>query len=65
MCVNTGMRWDKAKLKAKTLELGIDIRKQLKLKIADMGEEGSVLKEVYINPTDLEHKLEKTHGRIR
>ena len=54
MCVNTGMRWDKAKLKAKTLELGIDIRKQLKLKIADMGEEGSAFfKEVYINPSRL------------
>ena len=54
MCVNTGMRWDKAKLKAKTHELGIDIRKQLKLKIADMGEEGSAFfKEVYINPSRL------------
>ena len=54
LCINTGMRWDKDKLKAKTVDLGIDIRKQLKLKIADMGPEGSeFFKEVYINPSRL------------
>lgn len=54
LCINTGMRWDKDKLKAKTLELGIDIRKKLKLKIADFGPEGSeFFKEVYINPSRL------------
>ena len=54
LCVLTGMRWDKSKLKEKTVELGIDLRKQLKLKIADMGEEGSAFfKEVYINPSRL------------
>ena len=54
LCVLTGMRWDKSKLKDKTVELGIDLRKQLKLKIADMGEEGSAFfKEVYINPSRL------------
>lgn len=54
LCINTGMRWDKDKLKAKTVELGYDIRRELKLKIADMGEEGSAFfKEVYINPSRL------------
>ncbi len=54
LCINTGMRWDKDKLKAKTVELGYDIRRELQLKIADMGEEGSAFfKEVYINPSRL------------
>ena len=54
LCVNTGARWDKAKLKEKTVELGYDLRKKLKLKIADMGVEGSAFfKEVYINPSRL------------
>ena len=54
LCINTGMRWDMAKLKDKTVELGYDLRKQLNLKIADMGEEGSAFfKEVYINPSRL------------
>ena len=54
LCINTGMRWDKAKLKDKTVELGYDLRKKLNLKIADMGEEGSAFfKEVYINPSRL------------
>ena len=54
LCINTGVRWDKAKLKDKTVELGYDLRKKLNLKIADMGEEGSAFfKEVYINPSRL------------
>ena len=54
LCINTGMRWDMAKLKDKTVELGYDLRKQLNLKIADMGAEGSAFfKEVYINPSRL------------
>ena len=54
LCINTGMRWDMAKLKDKTVELGYDLRKQLNLKIADMGVEGSAFfKEVYINPSRL------------
>lgn len=54
LCINTGMRWDIAKLKDKTTELGYDLRKQLNLKIADMGVEGSAFfKEVYINPSRL------------
>lgn len=54
LCINTGMRWDYSKLKDKTVELGYDLRKQLNLKIADMGVEGSAFfKEVYINPSRL------------
>lgn len=54
LCINTGVRWDYSKLKDKTVELGYDLRKQLNLKIADMGVEGSAFfKEVYINPSRL------------
>ena len=51
MCVRTGMRWDKEKLLAETLEMGDELRSKLKLNIADMGPEGSrFFKEVYVNP---------------
>ena len=63
LCINTGMRWDMAKLKDKTVELGYDLRKQLNLKIADMGVEGSAsLKKYILTQVDLEHKYVKTHG---
>jgi len=62
LCVNTGARWDKAKLKEKTVELGYDLRKKLKLKIADMGVEGSAFfKEVYINPSRLGAQVREEH----
>ena len=54
LCARTGISWDKKLLKQATLDLGTDIRKQLKLEIADLGVEGSAFfKEVYINPSRL------------
>ena len=54
LCKRTGTRWDKKLLKQATLDLGVDIRKELKLEIADIGAEGSAFfKEVYINPSRL------------
>ena len=52
MCPRTGMRWGLEPLKAKTVELGVDIRRELKLEIADIGAEGSeFFKRVYTNPS--------------
>jgi hypothetical protein len=69
LCPRTGQRWDYNLLRQASLDLGVDIRKKLKLEIADMGEEGSkFFKTVYINPSRLgaqiredqvEDKLEK------
>ena len=54
LCSRTGMRWDYNKLKDATIDLGIDLRRELDLEIADMGREGSrFFKEVYINPSRL------------
>jgi hypothetical protein len=54
MCKRTGMRWDKKVLKEAILDLGVDLRRDLKLEIADIGVEGSeFFKEVYINPSRL------------
>lgn len=52
LCVRTGMRWDYDKLKKETDELGIILRRELDLEIADLGKEGSrFFKKVYINPS--------------
>jgi len=54
MCKRTGMRWDKKVLKEAILDLGVDLRRDLKLEIADLCVEGSeFFKEVYINPSRL------------
>lgn len=54
LCVNTGMHWDAKVLREATIDLGYDLRKDLKLEIADMGVEGSrFFKEVYTNPSRL------------
>lgn len=54
LCPRTGMRWDLAKLQEETLELGIKIRRELDLEIADIGRDGSrFFKSVYVNPSRL------------
>ena len=54
MCVNTGMTWDWNKLKAKTVELGKDIRGVLDLEISDLDKTASrFFKTVYKNPSRL------------
>jgi len=54
LCPRTGYSWDKDKLKAKTVELGNDIRSQLGLEISDIGVDGSRFwKTVYRNPARL------------
>lgn len=54
MCVNTGMMWDYDKLKAKTVELGEEIKGVLDLEISDLGKSGSkFFKRVYKNPARL------------
>lgn len=51
LCPRTGYSWDKDKLKAKTVELGNELRSTLDLEIADVGVEGSRFwKTVYRNP---------------
>lgn len=51
LCPRTGYSWDKDKLKAKTVELGNELRSTLDLEIADVGPEGSRFwKTVYRNP---------------
>ena len=54
LCPRTGYSWDKDKLKAKTIELGKELRSTLDLEIADVGAEGSRFwKTVYRNPSRL------------
>lgn len=68
MCVNTGMTWDWNKLKAKTVELGVDIRGVLDLEISDLDKTASrFFKTVYKNPSRLgamvkEENVEDTIG---
>jgi len=51
MCVNTGVSWDWNKLKAKTIELGDELRSVLDFEITDMDHIGSrFFKTVYKNP---------------
>ena len=51
LCVNTGVSWDWNKLKAKTVELGDDLRGKLDLEISDLDWTGSrFFKRVYKNP---------------
>tara|TARA_B100001094_G_scaffold326974_1_gene384166 strand:+ start:5116 stop:6093 length:978 start_codon:yes stop_codon:yes gene_type:complete len=51
LCVNTGVSWDWDKLKAKTVELGEDLRGKLDLEISDLDWTGSrFFKKVYKNP---------------
>ena len=52
LCPRTGMAWNYKILSDATYELGIKIRKELQLDIADLGKEGSAFfKAVYINPS--------------
>lgn len=54
LCKRTGATWNKAQLKQATTDLGVKLRKELDLEIADIGSEGSrFFKEVYINPSRL------------
>jgi len=54
LCARTGMKWDMDKLKAETVRLGIELQRELKLEIADLGSHGSkFFKSVYINPCRL------------
>ena len=54
LCKRTGATWNKAHLKQATVDLGVKLRKELDLEIADIGSEGSrFFKEVYINPSRL------------
>ncbi len=68
MCINTGMTWDYNKLKAKTVELGKEIRGELDLEISDMDKVASrFFKKVYHNPSRLgamvkEDQVEDTIG---
>ena len=52
MCPRTGYSWDPVRLKAKTVELGNELRSALDLELADIGLEGSrFFKTVYRNPS--------------
>jgi hypothetical protein len=54
LCRRTGTRWNLPAVKAASDDLGITIRRDLNLNIADLGVEGSrFFKEVYINPSRL------------
>lgn len=54
LCSRTGMRWDYDKVKEASDELGVILRRELDLEIADLGKEGSrFFKSVYINPSRL------------
>lgn len=54
LCPRTGHAWDYDKLKSETVRLGEDIRRLLKLEIADMDSLGSkFFKRVYVNPSRL------------
>ena len=60
MCERTGVRWNKEMLKQETLELGHILRTDLKLEIADIGEEGSkFFKAVYINPSRMAPQVQE------
>lgn len=51
MCARTGMEWDSTKLWKASVDLGVEIRRELDLEIADLNAEGSrFFKQVYINP---------------
>jgi hypothetical protein len=52
MCKRTGTKWNYKAVEDASIALGIDLRKDLDLEIADLGVEGSrFFKEVYINPS--------------
>lgn len=54
LCSRTGMRWDYAKVLEASNDMGVDLRRELDLEIADLGPEGSrFFKSVYINPSRL------------
>ena len=54
LCPRTGQAWDRKLLTEATRDLGVDLRRELDLEIADMGVEGSrFFKTVYINPSRL------------
>ena len=54
LCPRTGVSWSPEKLKARTLELGSELRGNLDLEIADIGADGSRFwKTVYRNPSRL------------
>lgn len=54
LCCRTGTRWNLAAVKSESDRLGIELRRNLKLEIADLGVEGSrFFKEVYVNPSRL------------
>ena len=54
MCRRTGIRWDYKAVEAESLRLGVELRRDLKLAIADLGVEGSrFFKSVYVNPSRL------------
>ena len=54
LCSRTGMRWDYAKVLEASNDMGVDLRRDLDLEIADLGPEGSrFFKSVYINPSRL------------
>ena len=59
LCKRTGIRWNYKSVEDESNRLGIELRKQLDLEIADLGKEGSrFFKEVYINPS-------RMHAQIR
>jgi len=51
ICANTGVRWNKEAVRARSRELGVEIKRHLDLPIADLDEDGSkFFKAVYTNP---------------
>jgi hypothetical protein len=54
LCIRTGSRWNYDTLCSATEDLGVALRRELDLEIADLGKEGSrFFKSVYINPSRL------------
>ena len=62
LCPRTGYSWDMDKLKAKTVELGDQLRSTLDLELADIGVSGSRFwKTVYRNPSRLGPQVREDH----
>ena len=54
LCARTGVRWDYDKVLNASNELGVSLRRELDLEIAELGKEGSrFFKSVYVNPSRL------------
>jgi hypothetical protein len=62
MCARTGMRWDLDKVRAESERLGVELRRELDLEIADLGKDGSrFFKATFNNPSRLGAQVREEH----